>query len=276
MARGRLISRTLGSSRKFAALQKAAGKLAEFSQALYPLLIACSDDFGRQAGDAFTVKLVAFPSSPRKESEFAKAISALASVELIRWYEAQNGQVIEIVDFDAHQTGLHKRTESKFPGFSGKFPEVPSELKRTEQKGRELEQKGTELRERFTEMRTRFERFWESYPKKSGKDAAWAEFQKRNPGDDLTDSMIAAVHEQRASAQWRKDGGQFIPNPRTWLHQGRWQDEPVQTKPTLVTNEAGEDWFDECRRLHQLACNGRYGHSIQMGIDREKAKREAS
>ena len=39
--------------------------------------------------------------------------------------------------------------------------------------------------------------------------------------------MITAVEAQRASAQWRKDGGEFIPHPRTWLHQGRWKDEGV-------------------------------------------------
>lgn len=24
--------------------------------------------------------------------------------------------------------------------------------------------------------------------------------------------------------QWRKDNGQYIPNPATWLNQGRWDD----------------------------------------------------
>ena len=39
--------------------------------------------------------------------------------------------------------------------------------------------------------------------------------------------MVAAIEQHCASAQWRKDGGQFIPYPRTWLHQGRWKDEGV-------------------------------------------------
>lgn len=76
------------------------------------------------------------------------------------------------------------------------------------------------------DARVRFERFWDEYPRKVGKDAAWREWLKRSPDDDLTDQMIAAVRHQRASAQWVKQGGEFIPHPRTWLHQGRWQDEP--------------------------------------------------
>ncbi len=40
MARGRMLLNTLGSSRCFAALGERAGKLAEFAQALYPLIVA--------------------------------------------------------------------------------------------------------------------------------------------------------------------------------------------------------------------------------------------
>ena len=140
MARGRLISRTLGSSRKFAALRREAGKLGEFAQALYPLLIANSDDFGRMSGDAFTIKHAVLPTSHRREREFSCAIQAMATVGLVQLYEANGAQVIEIVDFDEHQPGLSKRTRSKFPGAPVNFTEIcelPKQLKGIEQKGTE-------------------------------------------------------------------------------------------------------------------------------------------
>ena len=56
MARGRMISKTLGSSVRFTELQDHAGKLGEFSAALFCLLVANSDDFGRLEGDAKSVK----------------------------------------------------------------------------------------------------------------------------------------------------------------------------------------------------------------------------
>lgn len=71
----------------------------------------------------------------------------------------------------------------------------------------------------------RFERFWNSYPRKVGKGAALALWRRLNPTDAVTDQMIAAVETQKTSSQWRKKGGEFIPHPRTWLHQGRWQDQ---------------------------------------------------
>ena len=76
--------------------------------------------------------------------------------------------------------------------------------------------------------RARFEQFWTVYPRKVGKEAAWAVWERITPTEALTAQMIAAVEQQRTSPQWLKDGGQFIPHPRTWLSQGRWQDEPDQ------------------------------------------------
>lgn len=71
----------------------------------------------------------------------------------------------------------------------------------------------------------RFDRFWQAYPSKVGKDAARKAFEKRKPDDGLVDEMVAAIGRQRDSAKWRKDDGQYIPNPATWLNEGRWQDE---------------------------------------------------
>ena len=46
--------------------------------------------------------------------------------------------------------------------------------------------------------------------------------------------MLDAVSAQSESDQWRKDGGQFIPNPATWLNQSRWEDDPGDAKPDLL------------------------------------------
>jgi uncharacterized protein YdaU (DUF1376 family) len=83
-----------------------------------------------------------------------------------------------------------------------------------------------------TSAAERFERFWAAYPRKVGRDAAWKEWLKRSPTNDLTDYMIIKIAEHRASPQWLRDGGQFIPHPRTWLSQGRWQDEADLLTPS--------------------------------------------
>lgn len=70
-----------------------------------------------------------------------------------------------------------------------------------------------------------FERFWMSYPKKVGKDAAQRAWQKIKAPSDTLDAILHALTWQTRSEQWMRDGGQYIPNPATYLNQGRWKDE---------------------------------------------------
>ena len=83
----------------------------------------------------------------------------------------------------------------------------------------------------------RFDKFWATYPKKIGKFDAKRSFEKRKPDDELLSQMLKAIQQQANSDAWRKDNGQYIPNPSTWLNQGRWEDEGVImniiTKPNV-------------------------------------------
>jgi hypothetical protein len=69
-----------------------------------------------------------------------------------------------------------------------------------------------------------FDEFWKSYPKKVGKKAAqkaWSKAKDKPP----IDSILKAISKQRQSDSWQRDGGQYIPNPATWINEGRWDDE---------------------------------------------------
>lgn len=68
--------------------------------------------------------------------------------------------------------------------------------------------------------------FWEAYPKKTAKGAAFKAFEKLNPDSALLDTFLSALREQKNSTDWKRDGGQYIPHPSTWLNQRRWEDEP--------------------------------------------------
>lgn len=229
MARSRLIARALSTSEKRAKLHQVAGKLAEFCQALYPLLIAHADDFGRQAGDVFTIKHAVDPSSPRKEADFEAALVALHRVGLVIWYEAEGRKCLQITDFDRHQSGLHKRTKSLIPEPSGNFREIPSEQNRTELKG--TEQNGSvQAQERGTRTDTPdgFDAFWLAYPKRKSKDDAIKAWRKLTPDAALQSDILAALSWQRQASDWTKDGGQFIPLPASYLNGRRWEDEPTR------------------------------------------------
>lgn len=81
-----------------------------------------------------------------------------------------------------------------------------------------------ELSPRKPPLGAGFDEFWSAYPRKVGKQAAWKAWSKLKPSAELTKAILAAVEYQRNCPQWQKDGGQYIPNPATWLNQGRWED----------------------------------------------------
>ncbi len=69
-----------------------------------------------------------------------------------------------------------------------------------------------------------FDQFWQAYPRRIAKgDArkAWHQTARLRPGSQ---DLLKALAIARASNQWQKDGGQYIPYPATWLRGERWAD----------------------------------------------------
>jgi hypothetical protein len=66
-----------------------------------------------------------------------------------------------------------------------------------------------------------FERFWVRFPNKTGKKAAWRAWQKARDKPGI-EELLTTVNEAMQSDRWQRG---FIPNPATWLNQGRWADE---------------------------------------------------
>jgi len=71
-----------------------------------------------------------------------------------------------------------------------------------------------------------FNSFWKIYPKKRGKGKAEESFAKKVTSQLIYDAVMAGLEKHLGCADWEKEGGQFIPNPATWLNQRRWEDEP--------------------------------------------------
>lgn len=107
-------------------------------------------------------------------------------------------------------------------GGSERTRSLPSE----EEEEAETESKSEAESNPNTSRASAFDAFWKAYPKKTGKEAARKSFARAKA--DIG-TMLSALEVQKQSEQWTKNNGQFIPNPTTWLNQGRWEDE-VQTK----------------------------------------------
>jgi hypothetical protein len=79
-----------------------------------------------------------------------------------------------------------------------------------------------------------FMAFWEAYPRKMSKPAAFAAWIKAKL--PAIADILAAVEAQTASEQWQKDGGKFIPYPTTWINGERWNDQ--FPKPPTISEYA--------------------------------------
>lgn len=186
-------------------------------------------------------------------------LNRLTKVGLITRYQTAGGiSVIAIPTWSKHQQPHIREAVSELPANDAStvlalFEPVGSG------KGREQEQEGVQVvgLQRKSPVRglqssgailDRFEMFWAEYPRKTAKDSARKEFLQIAPDEAFTDRMIEAVRRARASEQWRKDSGQFIPHGRTWLHQKRWEDEAAVrvSEPVARQQVAGCDHVTPC------------------------------
>jgi len=139
VAEKRMISKSISISEKVNSLPE------YFDMLLFTWMIPHTDDFGRLMGESTKVKALVIPLLPKSVREVSESLQKLHDAGLIIWYTVDSGKFIQIVNFEGHQTGLHKRTKSRFPevpGSSRKVPEIPGQEKGREENG--IEEKRTE------------------------------------------------------------------------------------------------------------------------------------
>ena len=70
----------------------------------------------------------------------------------------------------------------------------------------------------------RFEEFWAAYPRKVARKAVLKIWKRLNPDAGLHAQILTAIEHAKATEQWQRENGRYIPNPQTWINQGRWDD----------------------------------------------------
>lgn len=205
--------------------------LTPLSRLFYIALWCESDRDGRFVWNVKTLKLRYFPADDCDIQEMA---DELINACLIQIYHVDGKEYGEIPSFTRHQVINNRESESVLPP-RVKDASVTREsggLGEGRKEGRE--RKGKEL----ASCDSSFADFWKSYPNKTGKGAAETAWKKiKAPADTLV-LIFAALAKQKNSDQWRKDGGQFIPNPATYLNQRRWEDgDSESAKPDMTAEE---------------------------------------
>lgn len=106
-----------------------------------------------------------------------------------------------------------------------------------------------------------FEDFWKAYPKKKAKGTAEKAFEKAIKKTDLQ-TILNAIEIQKTTAEWKKDSGQYIPYPATWLNAECWNDEVI-----TVGKDDGVTDLDELRKRDKAHKENLRQLAKKMGIE---------
>lgn len=115
-------------------------------------------------------------------------------------------------------------------------PYIPLEGEEHTNDKTEKVKQSTKAKQVDPELAERFERFYSAYPKKEAKANAVKAFNKLKPDEGLLQTMLTAIEARKSTQEWKKDNGQFIPLPASWLNNRRWEDE-IQ-----MNNDEGEEY----------------------------------
>lgn len=72
-----------------------------------------------------------------------------------------------------------------------------------------------------------FDGFWNIYPKKVAKKQAIKAWKSAKMKSSEHQSILDDIEKRIDTDEWKKNNGQFIPNPATYLNNRRWEDEEV-------------------------------------------------
>lgn len=204
------------------------------AECLFVRIVLAADDFGLIEVDPVFLKARCLPAREVSVSRIAALSKELFDSGLLRPYEHGGKRYAAVDKWD--QRRFAKKPKYPMPPWGHEHirggyvdPRVSEEKLTPEPR---VPTVGKVVR-RVPKPPEGFDAFWSTYPKKVAKPAALRAWRALAPSDVERERMMSALAVQAGSADWAKDGGQYIPNPATWLNQRRFEDEPGRRAPVL-------------------------------------------
>ena len=190
-----------------------------------------ADDNGNIERSAKQLKCKIFPADIFPVEPL---IQELIRENLLQEYEVNGKKYLHIRTFKLHQI-INRPSKNCLPVYddSLKTHGALTEHSRTEKE----EEKEEEKKKNLTPIDTgAFDLFWDIYPRKKSKVQAKRAWDKINPQNGTREKIMFSVMKHKLSADWLKEGGNFIPYPATFLNNQRWEDEITEPtgKPQLI------------------------------------------
>ena len=195
--------------------------LTWFEECVFYRLIVNCDDYGRFDGRPAIIKNRLFPLKENLTTKAVEvAVNKLANRGLVVLYMFEDRPYLYLPTWDKHQTVRAKK--SKYPAPTVENICMQMQADDCKCYRNPIQSESNTKSESESKDASAFDVFWQAYPKKVGKIAAKKAFDRVKVP---VETLVQAIDQQKCSEQWCKDNGQYIPNPATWLNQGRWEDE---------------------------------------------------
>lgn len=120
-----------------------------------------------------------------------------------------------------------------------------------------------------------FDVFWSAYPRHVAKQAALSAWQKLKPDGELLDRIMEGLARWKASDDWQRDDGRYIPHPATWLNGKRWEDEMRQRPTATAANAVSAQRYSQ-RDYAEVQDDllARQRSEFEMLLEQERRRRE--
>ena len=232
-------------------------ELSWFEEALFYRLIVNCDDYGRFDGRIPVIKNRLFPLRENLTAKAVKdGINKLASTGLVVLYENDGKPYLYLPTWNDHQ--IVRAKKSKYPAPEDSIctsADICNQMQADDSKCLRnpiQSESNTNTNPNTRKREDDFETFWNAYPRKEGKQKARAAFAKVTEPVEI---LLDAIEDHKKSAQWEKDGGQFIPHAATWLNGKRWLDQMVpatKVKSAVPKGASGVLGEAEVEAIRQL------------------------
>lgn len=159
---------------------------------------------------------------PYDDCDIKEIINNLVDSEFIQIYSVEDQDYIKILNFEKHQNPHKNEKEA-----GSDIPDIDGT--RTDNIGTSRADSllliPDSLNPLTEEWEEDFELFYKEYPKKVAPQKAKQAWKKIRPNIEV---VLQALAWQKQSKQWFEKGGQFIPNPATWINGHQFLNKPPE------------------------------------------------
>lgn len=248
--------------------------LSEFSEIFFYRLIVQCDDYGRMDARVKLLKSKLFPLRTEKisDKDIEDALAALVSAGLIRMYVVDGKPYLEMKTWGKHQQIRAHKSKYPKPEDGEEYQPDTIEIECNQNESSDIncyQMQSDEIKcsrnpiqkesnpNNVHESQSRsangtrskksdpcegFAEFYAIYPRKQAKQDAIKAWNSLSPDAELREIIFAALNKQKNTEQWKKDGGQFVPLPASWIRGRRWEDQETQIDNTSSETES-LNWF---------------------------------